>query len=107
MKLWIPTKDTMDELIATDVHGDSNNVVTQLQPTLKSDDVADSAWNNVSKTIEPVMSSLSDCILLNAISMPIAVVEQVPDVQIINPVVATPLHAFARQWRWAYEHNRH
>ena len=97
----------MDELIAIDVHGDSNNVITESQPILKSDNVAHSTRSNVSKSIEPAMSSLSDYVLLNTISMPIVVAKQVPDVQIINPVVATPLHAFVRQWYWAYEHNRH
>jgi hypothetical protein len=40
--------------------------------------------------------------LLNALSTPIA-----PDVEIVDPVVASPLHAAARQRRREYENNRH
>jgi hypothetical protein len=39
--------------------------------------------------------------------MPIGTVDQVPNFQIIDPVIATPIHTAARQRRRTYEHNRH
>jgi hypothetical protein len=71
----VPAGDIVGEPIPIDVHGNSSNIVAELQPTPKTDDIADFVGNNVLKPAEPAMSSLSDCIVLNAISTSIAVVD--------------------------------
>lgn len=71
----IPTEDTSKEVIPTYVNGISSNVVTELQPIPRPDDIVDSARSNVTKLAEPALSSSGDCIVLNAISIPIRAVD--------------------------------
>ena len=103
----VPSEDALEEVIPVNVNGNSSNVVAELQPTPRLDDVEDSSGNNATKLAEPALSSSGDCIVLNAISTPIRTVDQVPDLQIVDPMVAMPFHAAARQWHRAYEHNHH
>lgn len=103
------TAEGVGEVIASNLHGDSSNATVELPPTVKGDEVADSIGSNVDKPAEPTMSSPSNFILQNERStpVPVSVVEQVSDMQIVDPAVATPLHAATRQRHWPYEHNCH
>jgi hypothetical protein len=49
----------------------------------------DSAGSNAPKPHEHALSLQSDCFLLNALSTPIATLEQVSDVKIVDPTVVT------------------
>jgi hypothetical protein len=100
----VPAKDAPGEAIPSDSNGVTSDVVAELQPTPRP---ADSAGSNAIRPTEPALSSSSDCIVFNAISTLIGAVDQVPDFQIVDPVIATPIHVVARQWRRTYEHNRH
>lgn len=49
-----------------------------------------------------------DCVLLNAIfTLGKPVVVSNPGVQVLNPLVASPLHELARKWKKAYKLNWH
>jgi hypothetical protein len=103
-KARVPTEDAPGEPIPGDVNGVTSDVVAEFQPTPRP---TDSAGSNATRPAEPALSSPSDCIILNAISTPIGAVDQVPDFQIVDPVIATPIHAAARQRSRTYEHNHH
>jgi hypothetical protein len=100
----VPAKDAPGEAIPGDNNGITSDVVVELQPIPRP---ANSAGSNATRPAEPALSSPSDCIVLNAISMLIGAVDQVLDFQIVDLVIATPIHVVARQWRRTYEHNRH
>jgi hypothetical protein len=53
----------------------------------------------------PAASSAFNCVLLNAISTPVRQPE--PDIQVLDPVLASPLHELARKRKKNYELNRH
>jgi hypothetical protein len=100
----VPAEDAPGEPIPGDVNGVTSDVVAELQPTPRP---TDSAGSNATRPAEPALSSLSDCIILNVISTPIGAADQVPDFQIVDPVIATLIHAAARQRSRTYEHNCH
>jgi hypothetical protein len=101
----IPARDAATLPI---LNGDQpSDVFADSLPIPKGDHVAASSGSNDDQPVEPATSSPSDCVLLNGMSTPIPVPEEAPDVQIVDPVLATPLHAAARQRRRAYDQNRH
>lgn len=69
--------------------------------------IADSAGINALKPHEPVLSSQSDCVLLNVVSTPAPAPDRAPFVEIVDHVVASPLYVAVRQWRLGYEQNWH
>jgi hypothetical protein len=53
-------------------------------------------------------SQSSECVLMNAISTPVkASVLVEPDLQVLDPVLASPSHELARKRKKGYELNRH
>jgi hypothetical protein len=87
----VPKEDIISELIAPSIHGDTNDVATEAFQIPIIEVVANSAGSNPSKPLEPAKSSQIDCILLNVLSTAIPIPKRVPDMEIVDPVVATPL----------------
>jgi hypothetical protein len=90
-----------------DVHGDVSGVPAEVCRISITYLAADSAGSNAPKPHELALSSQSDCVLLNTLSTPIPALERAPSVEVVDPAVASPLHAATRQRRQVYEHNRH
>jgi hypothetical protein len=82
----VPEDGAASEPISPSAHRDVGEVCGEAIGTPIIEVVADSAGSNASKPQERAPSSQSDCVLLNALSTPIA-----PDVEIVDPVVASPL----------------
>jgi hypothetical protein len=59
-------------------------------------------------TCAPGASSASDCVLLNAISTPVTQSPlPEPNIQVLDPVFASPSHELARKRKKSYELNMH
>jgi hypothetical protein len=93
--------------IGLDVHGEASDVPVEVCRAPVTHVVADSAGSNAPKPHELALSSQSDCVLLNNVSTPAPAPDRAPSVEIVDPAVASPLHAAARQWHLGYERNRH
>lgn len=88
-----------------DVHGKLSNVPAKVCGAPVTHVVADSAGSNAPKPHEPTLSLQSDYVLLNNVSTPAPTPNRAPFVEIVDPAVASPLHAAARQRRLGYEWN--
>jgi hypothetical protein len=91
------------EPITPTIHCDAGDVCAEVIGTPVTKVVVDSTGSNAPKPQEQAPYLQSDYVLLNTLSRPIAA----PDVEIVNPVVASPLHADVRQRRREYERNQY
>jgi hypothetical protein len=57
------------------------------------------------RSVVPTTSSASDCVLLNMISTPVT--QPKPDLEVLDPVFASPSHELTRKRKKSYEFNRH
>lgn len=98
----VPEDGAVSEEISPAAHYDTGDIYAEAIGTPITEVVVDSVGSNVPKPQERAPSLQTDCVLLNVLSTLIAL-----DVGIVDLVVALPLHAAARHWRWEYERNRH
>jgi hypothetical protein len=90
---WVPAGDAAIPPILKDCQ--PSDVFADLFPIPKGDHVTDSSGSNDDQPVEPATSLPNDSVVLNAMSTPNPVPREVPDVQIVDLVVARPSHVAA------------
>ena len=101
----ISKDDVVSAPVGPNVHGEASNVLVEVCRTPIMCVVADSVGSNALKLYELALSLQSDCVLLNALSTPIAATKRASNIEIVDLAIVLPLHATARQQRRGYKRN--